>query len=67
MDKNEFDETLIYAISNEVEAEEFYLEASQKLSDPFLKELFLRLSQEEKRHQKILEGFREKNHGSFSF
>ena len=67
MDKNEFDETLIYAISNEVEAEEFYREASEKLSDPYLKKLFVKLSEEEKRHQKILEGFREKDPQDFQF
>jgi rubrerythrin len=67
MNKNAFYETLIYAISNEVEAEEFYLEASRKLSDPFLKELFLRLSREEKRHQRILEGFQEKTPVDFHF
>jgi rubrerythrin len=67
MHKNDFDETLIYAISNEVEAEEFYQEASEKLSDPFLKDLFIKLSQEEKRHQKILQGFRDKASGGFSF
>jgi len=67
MDKNKFDEILVYAISNEVEAEEFYLEASEKLSEPFLKDLFLKLSKEEKRHQKILEGFRGKASVSFHF
>jgi len=65
--KNEFQETLIYAISNEVEAEEFYQEVSEKLSDPFLKDLFIKLSQEEKRHQRILEGFRTKTPGDFQF
>jgi rubrerythrin len=67
MDKNEFDEILIYAISNEVEAEEFYLEASEKLADPFMKNLFLKLSHEEKKHQKILEGFRGRATVEFQF
>ena len=67
MDKNQFDEALIYAISNEVEAEEFYRDVSDKMADPFLKDLFLRLSKEEKTHQRILEGFRGKAPEAFHF
>jgi len=67
MNLNDFDEVLIFAISNEVEAEEFYKEAAEKLADPFLKDLFSQLSKEERRHQRILQGFRDKTPEDFHF
>lgn len=67
MKSEEFDAILIVAIDKEMEAEAFYKEAAEKLNDRFLKDLFLQLSGEEKRHQKILQGFRNKPSEKFRF
>lgn len=67
MNKNDFDEIITFAISNEIEAQEFYSAAAAKLADPFLKKLFSQFVIEEKKHQEILEGMRETDPEIFHF
>ncbi len=57
MEQKTYNKTLKFAIRNEVKAHDFYQEASAKLQDAFLKELFADLAEEENRHKAILEGF----------
>jgi len=58
MNRDQYDAILGDAIQGEIEAQNFYKEAAEKLSDPFLKDLFQGFVNEEKKHQNILEGFR---------
>jgi len=58
MKSTTYHDILDQAIQAEIEAARFYQDVSQKTADDFLKDLFLGLSQEEKRHRQILETFR---------
>jgi rubrerythrin len=49
--------TLKFAIHNEVKAHQFYKEVAQKVKDVSLRELFRDLAEEENRHKAILESF----------
>ncbi len=60
MNRKEYERILSNAIENEKEAQAFYGEVAKKMTDPGLQELFQKFVQEETRHQRILEGFREK-------
>ena len=60
MNRTEYERILSDAIAGEIEAQNFYREAAEKMSDPMLKELFGSFVEEENRHQRILEGFRSK-------
>jgi rubrerythrin len=60
VDQKTYQQILEDAIQGEIEAQKFYLAVAEKTQNAFLKELFLSLSEEEKRHRKILENFRDK-------
>lgn len=54
MDLSEFKSIIKFAMANEVEAQNFYREASDKLEDPHLKSMFRQLAQEERGHREAL-------------
>ena len=54
MKLSEYKEIIKQAIANEVEARKFYEDAARTLEDPYLKELFGKLADEEKKHRDIL-------------
>ena len=56
MNEGEYREIIALAIKGEIEAHDFYRDASEKLADPFLKKMFAEFAEEEKRHQAALEG-----------
>jgi len=56
MDLAEYKKIIEFAINNEIEAQQFYEDAAEKLADSFLKKMFADFAEEEKRHQRILEG-----------
>jgi rubrerythrin len=55
MDFNSLTEIIDFAISKEIEAEEFYLSLSEQESFAGKKQMFLEYAAEEKKHQKLLE------------
>ena len=55
MDFNNLTEIIDFAISKEIEAEEFYLSLSEQESFAGKKQMFLEYAAEEKKHQKLLE------------
>lgn len=57
MKTNDFISIIQFAIENEVEAYEFYNDASGLVKDPFLKETFENLAKEELEHKKFLSDF----------
>ena len=54
MNLSEYKDVIKFAMANEVEAQKFYADAAETLSNPALKKMFLQLSEEEKRHREIL-------------
>ena len=60
MTPSQYEKILSDAIAGEIEAQEFYGNVAEKMTDPGLKELFSKFAREETRHQRILEGFRSK-------
>jgi rubrerythrin len=56
MKTDEFKKIITFAISNEIEAYEFYKGVSGKTQDAGLKKIFAELAQEEAGHRKLLEG-----------
>ena len=54
MDINHYKQIISMAISNEIEAQEFYEKAAQKSKDPYLKSMFEEFVREEKKHADIL-------------
>lgn len=67
MDRNVYEQILTDAIAGEVEAHEFYKGVSNRVKDPYLKEMFLRFSQEEWKHKEILENFKSQQSGNLHF
>lgn len=61
MDKNDFKTVIDFAILEEVEAYEFYLNAEKKVKDDSLKGIFSELAKEELEHKGFLEDILEKN------
>ena len=57
MNRSQYDTILKNAIQSEIAAQKFYQDVADKMKDAFLKDLFLNFVREEKKHQKILEGF----------
>lgn len=55
MNVEDYQEIIESAISREIESFDFYHGVSEKVSDPFLKELFKELANEEKSHKGFLE------------
>jgi rubrerythrin len=58
MDSTAYQTILDQAIEAEIEAAQFYQDVSQKTDNRYLKDLFLTFSEEEKKHRRILETFR---------
>lgn len=54
MNLTEYKDIIKQAIANEVEARKFYDDAARTLKDPYLKNLFTSLAEEEKKHRDIL-------------
>jgi rubrerythrin len=57
MKTDEFKKIITFAITNEIEAYEFYKGVSDKVKDAGLKQIFAQLADEEAKHRKLLEGF----------
>jgi len=54
MDQREYEKIIQSAISNEIEAQQFYAAAAEKVADPYLKTMFKDFVTEEKKHEEIL-------------
>ena len=67
MDRAEYEKILTDAIAGEIEAQEFYRDVAERMTDDHLKQLFERFVAEETKHQRILEGFRDKMPESLPF
>lgn len=67
MDKSTYYEILDSAIQAEIEANHFYQEVSEKVDDAYLKDLFRGLAEEERKHRRILEGFRDREDMAIHF
>jgi rubrerythrin len=59
MTSKAYNDILELAITAEIEAAQFYREVSRKTGSHFLRELFLTFSEEEQKHRRILENFRD--------
>lgn len=59
MNTDQYREIIDFAIGCEIDAQEFYKKVSRKVTQPYLREMFLKFAEEEVKHQKILEGIRE--------
>ncbi|MEJ2040231.1 MAG: ferritin family protein, partial [Desulfosarcinaceae bacterium] len=60
MEQSMYEDILNAAIQSEIEANRFYQQVAEKVTDSFLKEMFLSFAREEDKHRRILEGFRGK-------
>ncbi len=58
MGQNAYAAILDRAIDSEIEAARFYADVAEKSTNNYLKALFSTFSQEEQKHRRILEGFR---------
>jgi len=67
MKENIYDDILRRAIEGEIEAAEFYANVAEKSQNTYIRDLFLSFSKEEKKHQQILEGFRQDPSGAVTF
>jgi len=56
MNLDQYKEIIEFAIAGEIEAQEFYKDAANKVSVPYLKDMFEKFAKEEKGHEKILKG-----------
>ena len=61
MNLNQYKEIIEFAIAGEIEAQEFYKVAANKINDLYLKELFEQFAKDEKGHEKILKGILSKD------
>lgn len=67
MEHRAYEKLLKFAIHNEIKAHDFYHDVSKRLEEPFLKQLFSELAEQEKGHQKVLEGFGSVDPGTIHF
>lgn len=67
MDKSTYQDILDNAIRGEIEAEQFYAQVAEKVEDDYLKQMFAAFAEEERKHQKILKGFRQKKDMAIHF
>jgi rubrerythrin len=67
MEPNVYDDILSQAIKGEIEAAQFYADVAEKTENAHIKDLFLTFSEEEKKHRRILEGFRDDASAAVSF
>ena len=61
MNLDQYKEIIKFAIVGEIEAQEFYKVAADKINDPYLKEMFEQFAKDEKGHEKILRGILSKD------
>lgn len=61
MDQSTYREILNNAIQGEIEAHQFYRKVADTVEDAYLRDMFHSLADEEDKHRKILEGFRDKD------
>ena len=61
MNLNQYKEIIQFAIAGEIEAQEFYKAAANKINDPYLKKMFEQFAKEEKGHEKILKSILSKD------
>ena len=61
MNFDQYKEIIEFAISNEIETQEFYDAAANKINDPYPKEMFKKFATDEKGHEKILKGILSKD------
>ncbi len=54
MKLTEYKKIIADAINNEIEAQKFYEEAAQRITDPHLQEMFGKFAAEENKHREIL-------------
>lgn len=54
MDTNEYKKIIDFAVQAEIDARDFYRDASGRVKDPYLKNMFSDLAKEEEKHEKIL-------------
>jgi rubrerythrin len=67
MDANTYDQIMRQAIQSEIDAQKFYADVAAKVNDNHLKKMFAGFVEEEKRHERILEGFRTRGAGHLHF
>ena len=67
MDAATYDEIMKRAIQSEIDAQKFYADVAAKVQGAHLKEMFTDFVDEEKRHERILEGFRAKGASHLHF
>lgn len=60
MDQGTYQQILKDAIQAEIEAHQFYQQVADKVTDSHLREMFRAFADEELKHRRILEGFKEK-------
>ena len=56
MNRGEYEKILADAISAEIAAQHFYQDVADKMTDEFLKKMFIEFSAEEKKHEQTLRG-----------
>jgi rubrerythrin len=56
MNLDQYKEIIEFAIAGEIEAQEFYQAAANKINDPYLKKMFEKFAKDERGHEKILKG-----------
>jgi rubrerythrin len=61
MNLDQYKEIIKFAISSEIEAQEFYKAAANKINASYLKEMFEKFAKDEKVHEKILTGILSKD------
>ncbi len=61
MNLDQYKEIIKFAIAGEIEAQEFYEAAANKINDSYLKEMFEKFAKDEKGHEKILKGILSKD------
>jgi rubrerythrin len=67
MDPKAYNEILAGAIEREIEAYDFYQQVSEKVQDPYLKDLFHGFAEEELKHRQILQGFQDRTEAAIHF
>lgn len=60
MDQRTYQQILQDAVQGEIEAHQFYQAVADKVTDGHLREMFLTFADEERKHRRILEGFKDK-------